>query len=166
MYLVGGAVRDKLMGRKVNDFDYLVIGATPDQLEARYGQSVGMSFPVFIDNETNAQIAMARRERKTGVGYHGFEVEFGPDVTLAEDLQRRDLTINALAEDLETGEIIDCFGGLDDLKNKVLRHTSHAFAEDPLRVIRLARFAARYPEFSVAPETFELAQQSTSHWCP
>lgn len=157
IYLVGGAVRDELLGKEVNDFDYLVVGGTVGELEAKYGKQVGMDFPVFLDKETGAQYAMARRERKNGVGYHGFDVEFGSDVTLAEDLSRRDLTINALARDLDTGEITDCFGGLGDLQNKILRHTSHAFSEDPLRVIRLARFFARYGDFTVAPETMFLA---------
>ncbi len=159
IYLVGGAVRDELLGRHVNDFDYVVVGATKEQLEERFGPSVGQDFPVFLDKETGAQYAMARRERKTGKGYMGFDVEFGTDVTLEEDLSRRDLTINALAKDLDTGEIVDCFGGLKDLKNKILRHTSDAFIEDPLRVIRLARFYARYQDFEVAPVTQVLALQ-------
>lgn len=157
-YLVGGAVRDELLGRATTDFDYVVVGATYDELAASYGDPVGADFPVFIDPADGAQYAMARRERKTGVGYHGFECEFGSNVTLKDDLMRRDLTINALAKDCETGEIIDYFGGLQDLRDKVLRHTSEAFVEDPLRVIRLARFAARY-DFAVAPETRVLAQQ-------
>ena len=156
-YLVGGAVRDKLMGREVNDFDYLVVGATVEQMEARFSVPVGASFPVYL--EAGAQYAMARREKKIGVGYHGFAVEFGPDVTLEEDLKRRDLTINALAEDTETGEIVDCFGGLRDLENKILRHTSDAFSEDPLRVVRLARFYARYSGFTVHKKTIELSQR-------
>jgi tRNA nucleotidyltransferase/poly(A) polymerase len=157
IYLVGGAVRDELLGRPSKDTDYVVVGATVQELTDRFGRSVGESFPVFLDRATWSEYAMARREKKTGVGYHGFSVEFGPDVTLEEDLARRDLTINAMAKDLETGEIVDCFGGLDDLKNKLLRHTSAAFVEDPLRVVRLARFYARYTDFSVATETYELA---------
>lgn len=158
-YLVGGAVRDELLGRPTNDFDYVVVGATYDELAASYGDPVGVDFPVFIDPADGAQYAMARRERKVGVGYHGFECEFGTDVTLKDDLLRRDLTINALAKDCETAEIIDYFGGLQDMRDKVLRHVSPAFAEDPLRVVRLARFAARYDDFSIAPETIELAKQ-------
>jgi tRNA nucleotidyltransferase/poly(A) polymerase len=157
VYLVGGAVRDELLGRPTNDLDYVAVGCTFEQLQASFGDPVGADFPVFIDPADGSQIAMARRERKTGVGYHGFSCDFGTDVTLEEDLSRRDLTINALAKDSVHGNIIDYFGGLDDLKNKVLRHVSPAFAEDPLRVVRLARFAARYEDFSIAEETQKLA---------
>jgi len=156
-YLVGGAVRDEILGRPTNDMDYVVVGATFEELSASFGDPVGADFPVFIDPANGDQIAMARRERKTGVGYHGFACDFGTDVTLEEDLSRRDLTINALAKDTVTCEIIDYFGGLKDLRDKVLRHVSPAFAEDPLRVVRLARFAARYKDFTIASETSTLA---------
>lgn len=164
-YLVGGAVRDGLLGRPVNDRDYVVVGATPDQLLELGYQQVGSSFPVFLHPETKEEYALARTERKTGVGYKGFEAFFGADVTLEEDLRRRDLTINAMAQDLETGEIIDPYGGRNDLRMGVLRHVSEAFAEDPLRVLRVARFTAKLTVidsdgcsycFSVAPETMEL----------
>lgn len=155
-YLVGGAVRDKLLGKPVTDFDYVVVGATRAELEAKYGPSIGMDFPVFLDKETGAQYAMARRERKVGVGYHGFEVDADETITLEDDLSRRDLTINAIAQDVETGQLIDPFNGIQDLQMGILRHVSHAFTEDPLRVVRLARFAARY-KFQIAPETVLLA---------
>lgn len=158
-YLVGGAVRDALMGvTEVSDMDYVVVGATNADMLARGYTNVGQSFPVYMD-ENGDQWALARRERKTGNGYQGFDVEVGSDVTLEDDLMRRDLTINAIARDVETGEIIDPFGGREDLKDKVLRHVSPAFAEDPLRVIRLARFAARWPEFTIAQETWNLCSQ-------
>lgn len=157
-FLVGGAVRDKLMGIPCSDHDYVVVGATPADLEALGFKNVGESFPVFMD-ENGDQYALARKERKTGVGYQGFEVEFDPTVTLAEDLSRRDLTINAMALNLETGEVEDPFGGRADLEAKVLRHVSDAFAEDPQRVVRLARFAARFPDFTIADETVELARR-------
>lgn len=157
IYLVGGAVRDELMGRPVTDFDYVVVGATHAELEAKFGPSVGMDFPVFLDKETGAQYAMARRERKVGVGYHGFAVDADETITLEEDLSRRDLTINAIAKDMETGLLIDPFNGLKDLDQGVLRHVSEAFAEDPLRVVRLARFYARY-QFEIADETIRLAK--------
>jgi hypothetical protein len=156
-YLVGGAVRDKLMGVENNDRDYVVVGATPAELEALGYKNVGESFTVFMDPVNGDQYALARKERKTGVGYTGFSVEFDPSITLEEDLYRRDLTINAMAEDLETGEIIDPYGGLTDLKSLTLRHVSDAFKEDPLRVIRLARFFARFEKFSIATETIQLA---------
>jgi tRNA nucleotidyltransferase/poly(A) polymerase len=157
-FLVGGAVRDRLMGVPCNDFDYVVVGATPADLEALGYKNVGESFPVFMD-ENGDQYALARKERKVGEGYHGFEVEFDPTVTLAEDLSRRDLTINAMALDLNTGEIEDPFGGKVDLERQVLRHVSDAFSEDPLRVVRLARFAARFPDFTIADETLEMVRE-------
>jgi len=156
-YRVGGFVRDLLMGENPRDVDYVVTGATElDMFKAGF-KRVGLSFPVFLHPETEEEYALARTERKTGPGYTGFEVETR-NVSLEEDLRRRDLTINAMAQDPETGEIIDPFGGRNDIKNRMLRHTSDAFAEDPLRVLRVARFLAKLPEFSVAPETEELCR--------
>lgn len=156
-YLVGGAVRDALLNRPVKDRDYVVVGATPQMMLAAGYQQVGKDFPVFLHPESKEEYALARTERKSGTGYHGFEVHFGTDVTLEEDLLRRDLTVNAIATD-EKGKHIDPYGGLDDIKNKLLRHVSPAFAEDPLRVLRVARFAARYAHlgFSIAQETMRL----------
>jgi tRNA nucleotidyltransferase/poly(A) polymerase len=154
-YLVGGAVRDGLLGRPVSDRDYVVVGASPDELLALGFKQVGASFPVFLHPETQEEYALARTERKTGDGYHGFKAYFGEDVSLEEDLKRRDLTINAMAQDLETGEIIDPYGGQKDLKDGVLRHVSEAFAEDPLRVLRVARFAAKL-SFGVHWSTIKL----------
>lgn len=156
-YLVGGAVRDHVLGIEAKDKDYVVVGADPDYMLAQGYKQVGADFPVFIHPDSNEEYALARTERKTGQGYHGFEVAFGKDVTLEEDLARRDLTINSMAM-TENLQIIDPFNGIADLRNKVLRHTSPAFADDPLRVLRLARFAARY-DFTVAPETIQLAKQ-------
>jgi tRNA nucleotidyltransferase (CCA-adding enzyme) len=156
VYTVGGAVRDKLMGRDPKDFDYVVVGSTPEQMIAMGFQQVGADFPVFL-NERGEEFALARTERKTGKGYLGFAVETD-GVTLADDLSRRDLTINAMAED-EDGKIIDPWGGQQDLEARVLRHVSAAFGEDPLRVVRLARFFARYDNFSVATETMDLAKR-------
>jgi len=154
-YVVGGAVRDQLLGEPVNDRDWVVTGASPrDMLEAGY-LPVGKDFPVFLHPHTHEEYALARTERKTGPGYHGFEVYAAPDVTLEDDLVRRDLTINAIAQDAD-GALIDPYGGQRDLAAKVLRHVSGAFAEDPVRILRLARFAARWPEFTVAPETSAL----------
>lgn len=154
-YIVGGAVRDKLLGRSVSDRDWVVVGATvQEMLDAGFNQ-VGRDFPVFLHPETNEEYALARTERKSGSGYYGFTVNASPDVTLREDLQRRDLTINAMAMVPETGEIIDPFNGQRDLENGVLRHVSDAFAEDPLRVLRVARFAARY-NFKVHRETLRM----------
>lgn len=155
IYLVGGAVRDLLMGLEPKDKDYVVVGATPQQmLDMGYSQ-VGASFPVFLHPDTGDEYALARTERKTGVGYNGFDVVFDPTITLEQDLIRRDLTINSMAKDLTTGEIIDPYGGRQDLIERTLRHTSEAFAEDPVRVLRTARFAARYG-FAVADDTIEL----------
>jgi len=152
MWMVGGAVRDALLGRPVNDRDWVVVGATPHELvEAGY-VPVGKDFPVFLHPDTKEEVALARTERKTAPGYHGFAFHADPGVTLEEDLQRRDLTINAMAQD-EAGEIVDPWGGRRDLEGKLLRHVSPAFAEDPVRILRLARFAARLPDFRVAPET-------------
>lgn len=154
-YVVGGAVRDRLLGEPVNDRDWVVTGASPqDMLDAGY-LPVGKDFPVFLHPQTHEEYALARTERKTGPGYHGFEVYAAPDVTLEDDLVRRDLTINAIAQD-EDGTLIDPHGGQRDLSARVLRHVSEAFAEDPVRILRLARFAARWPQFDVAPETTAL----------
>lgn len=159
IYIVGGAVRDKLLGCPCKDVDYLVVGATPEQMIEQGFEQVGADFPVFLHPETKDEYALARIERKTGDGYHGFAVDFDPTVTVEDDLSRRDLTINAMAMDPETGEIIDPFGGQHDLEMKVLRHVSPAFAEDPLRVVRLARFAARYFGFTIANSTMQLAKE-------
>lgn len=150
--MVGGAVRDGLLGLPVSDRDWVVVGAAPQQLADAGYLAVGRDFPVFLHPQTREEYALARTERKTAPGYHGFTVHAAPDVTLEEDLQRRDLTVNAMAQD-EQGNLIDPYGGCADLAAKVLRHVSPAFAEDPVRILRLARFAARFPEFTVAPET-------------
>jgi tRNA nucleotidyltransferase (CCA-adding enzyme) len=151
IYTVGGAVRDELLGRPVADRDYVVVGATPDAMLAQGFRPVGRDFPVFLHPQTNEEYALARTERKSGHGYHGFTFHAAPDVTLEADLARRDLTINAMARDRD-GTLIDPYGGEADLRAGVLRHVSAAFAEDPLRVLRVARFAARLG-FAVAPET-------------
>ncbi|HNO76131.1 multifunctional CCA addition/repair protein [Nitrosomonas mobilis] len=156
-YLVGGSVRDELLGLPVQDHDYVVVGATPAQLEQMGYRPVGKDFPVFLHPETHEQYALARTERKISRGYKGFEIYATPGVTLQEDLARRDLTINALAKD-EHGEIIDPFGGIADLQAGILRHIGPAFVEDPVRVLRVARFAARLG-FQVAPETLALMKQ-------
>jgi tRNA nucleotidyltransferase (CCA-adding enzyme) len=145
IYLVGGAVRDKLLGLPVQDRDYVVVGATPEQMVARGFKPVGADFPVFLHPETKEEYALARTERKSGHGYKGFTVYSAPDVTLEDDLRRRDLSINAMAED-EAGNLIDPYGGADDLRRGVLRHVSPAFAEDPVRILRVARFAARFAD--------------------
>jgi tRNA nucleotidyltransferase (CCA-adding enzyme) len=154
-YIVGGAVRDRLLGLPVADRDYVVVGATPEQMMALGFQPVGKDFPVFLHPQSHAEYALARTERKSGHGYKGFKIYAAPEVTLEEDLQRRDLTINAIAED-ETGALVDPYGGQRDLAARVLRHVSAAFAEDPVRILRVARFAARFTDFSVAPETLAL----------
>ncbi|MFD2113026.1 multifunctional CCA addition/repair protein [Thiorhodococcus fuscus] len=156
-YLVGGAVRDGLLGRAVHERDYVVVGATVDDLLSRGFQQVGKDFPVFLHPETKDEYALARTERKTAPGYYGFQVHADPEVTLEQDLLRRDLTINALALDAD-GSIIDPYGGLADLESRILRHVSPAFAEDPVRILRLARFAARFSDlgFSIADETLAL----------
>jgi tRNA nucleotidyltransferase (CCA-adding enzyme) len=157
IYLVGGAVRDRLLGRPHLERDFVVVGATPDALLALGYRPVGKDFPVFLHPDTGEQYALARTERKTGPGYYGFATRFSPDVTLEQDLARRDLTINAMAQSA-AGEIIDPHGGQRDLAARVLRHVAPAFVEDPLRVLRVARFAARFAPlgFSVAPETVAL----------
>ena len=143
IYLVGGAVRDQLLGLDVKDRDYLVVGATPAMMQAQGYQQVGKDFPVFLHPKTQCEYALARTERKSGQGYTGFEVHAAPDVTLEEDLKRRDLTINAIAQD-EQGQLYDPYQGQADIASKQLRHVSEAFVEDPLRVLRVARFAARF----------------------
>ncbi len=155
VYLVGGAVRDQLLGRASGDRDWVVVGGTPaEMLEAGF-EPVGRDFPVFLHPDTHEEYALARTERKTAPGYHGFAFHAAPEVTLEEDLARRDLTINAMARG-EDGALVDPYGGQRDLADKVLRHVSPAFAEDPVRILRLARFAARFHDFSVAPETLAL----------
>ncbi|HWS74151.1 MAG TPA: multifunctional CCA addition/repair protein [Quisquiliibacterium sp.] len=157
-YSVGGAVRDELLGLPVKDHDWVVVGGTPEQLIALGFTPVGTDFPVFLHPETREEYALARTERKVARGYRGFAVDHAPDVTLEDDLRRRDLTINAIARD-EDGTLIDPHGGQADLKARVLRHVSHAFTEDPVRILRLARFAARFTGFTVADETMALM-----HW--
>ena len=156
-YLVGGALRDRLLGLEVCERDWVVVGATADQLIKRGYKEVGRSFPVFLHPETKEEYALARRETKTAPGYRGFEVDFGPEVTLEEDLARRDLTINAMAEGAG-GRLIDPYGGKRDLEARTLRHVSPAFREDPVRILRVARFAARFAglDFQIAPETMAL----------
>lgn len=156
-YRVGGAVRDKLLGRPTQDNDWVVVGATPAEMEALGYKPVGSGFPVFLHPVTGDEYALARTERKDAPGYKGFSIHAAPDVSLDDDLRRRDLTINALAEDND-GNIIDPFGGRSDLERGILRHVSPAFAEDPLRVLRVARFAARFA-FEVAEETLELMKR-------
>jgi tRNA nucleotidyltransferase (CCA-adding enzyme) len=157
VFLVGGAVRDELLGKTVQEKDWVVVGATPEELAEKGYRQVGASFPVFLHPDTAEEYALARTERKQGHGYHGFSVDFHPGVTLEEDLARRDLTINAMARD-DQGALIDPFGGRDDLERRVLRHVSDAFGEDPLRVLRVARFAARYAGlgFTIHPSTAQL----------
>lgn len=159
-YLVGGAVRDRLLGLPVRERDWVVVGATPQEMSTLGYRPVGKDFPVFLHPETHEEYALARTERKTGPGYHGFEFHSAPDVTLEDDLRRRDLTVNALAED-ETGKLIDPYGGQADLEARLLRHVSPAFPEDPVRVLRVARFAARFASlgFRIAPETMTLMRQ-------
>ena len=154
VYLVGGAVRDALLGLDVKDRDWVVVGAEAADLLAQGFRAVGQDFPVFLHPTTHEEYALARTERKISKGYTGFQFYADKSVTLEQDLLRRDLTINAMAQD-EHGNIIDPFGGQSDLQNKILRHVSAAFAEDPVRILRIARFAARYG-FTVAPETMQL----------
>jgi tRNA nucleotidyltransferase (CCA-adding enzyme) len=156
-YLVGGSVRDELLGLPVQDRDYVVVGADPAELQRRGFKPVGADFPVFLHPETHEEYALARTERKTGPGYKGFAFHAAPDVTLEDDLRRRDLTINAMARD-EHGVLIDPHGGEADLRAGILRHVGAAFAEDPVRILRVARFSARFG-FAVAPETLELMAQ-------
>tara|TARA_R110002110_G_scaffold415839_1_gene657389 strand:+ start:19177 stop:20424 length:1248 start_codon:yes stop_codon:yes gene_type:complete len=160
IFLVGGAIRDEMLGLEVLEKDWVVVGAKPQDLKALSFKQVGKSFPVFLHPETKEEYALARTERKVSRGYHGFEFDFSPDVTLEEDLGRRDLTINAIAKN-EAGDFIDPYNGIEDIRARVLRHVSGAFAEDPVRVLRLARFAAKLEHlgFQLAPETQELVWQ-------
>jgi tRNA nucleotidyltransferase (CCA-adding enzyme) len=157
-YVVGGAVRDELLGLPLKDRDYVVVGATPEEMARRGFKPVGKDFPVFLHPQTKEEYALARTERKSGRGYKGFTVHAAPDVTLEDDLRRRDLTINAMAKDLDSGVLIDPFHGKQDLEKKILRHVSEAFAEDPVRILRVARFAARFG-FRVAGETMALMRK-------
>ncbi|WP_018881862.1 MULTISPECIES: multifunctional CCA addition/repair protein [unclassified Thioalkalivibrio] len=159
-YLVGGAVRDRLLGRPFTERDYVVVGATPEAMEAAGFRAVGRDFPVFLHPETHEEYALARTERKTARGYHGFQFNASPEVTLEDDLERRDLTINAMAEDTD-GRLIDPYGGREDLEARWLRHVSPAFAEDPVRLLRVARFAAQLAPwgFQVAPDTLTLMRE-------
>lgn len=157
-YVVGGAVRDTLLGLPASDRDWVAVGATPEQLLAQGFRAVGKDFPVFIHPATGEEVALARTERKTGRGYHGFAFHAAPDVTLEDDLRRRDLTINAIAQ-AEDGTLVDPYGGQRDLRDGVLRHVSEAFVEDPVRLLRLARLAARFHTFTIAPETLALLRR-------
>ncbi len=163
-YLVGGAVRDRLLGIEVRDRDHVVVGARPEEMLRAGYRPVGKDFPVFLHPQTNEEYALARTERKSGRGYHGFVFHADPGVTLEEDLRRRDLTINAIAED-GNGGLIDPFGGVRDIEAKLLRHVSPAFAEDPVRVLRIARFAARFASrgFRIADETLALMKKMTDY---
>ncbi|NUZ12524.1 tRNA nucleotidyltransferase [Pseudoalteromonas sp. McH1-7] len=159
-YLVGGAVRDELLGRPIKERDYVVVGSTVAEMNKLGYQQVGSDFPVFLHPVSKDEHALARTERKSGQGYTGFICDFGPQTTLEEDLLRRDLTVNAIAKDTD-GTLIDPFGGQQDITNRVLRHVSAAFSEDPLRVLRVARFAARYQDygFTIADETWQLMKR-------
>jgi len=157
-YIVGGAVRDELLGFAVKDKDYVVVGSTPEAMLAAGFKPVGKDFPVFLHPQTRDEYALARTERKTAKGYKGFVVHASPEVTLEQDLARRDLTINAIAKD-DDGRLVDPFNGQADIQSKTLRHVSDAFTEDPVRILRLARFSARLADFKVAPETMLLMQQ-------
>ena len=161
IYLVGGAVRDELLGLPVRERDWVVVGARPEDLLGRGFKPVGKDFPVFLHPQTGEEYALARTERKTGPGYRGFQTLFSPDVTLEQDLERRDLTINAIAKDPDSGALVDPFGGQRDLRERILRHVSPAFIEDPVRVLRVARFAARFAPlgFSVAPDTANVMRE-------
>jgi tRNA nucleotidyltransferase (CCA-adding enzyme) len=164
IYAVGGAIRDELLGVPVQDRDYVVVGATPEQMVSQGYRPVGKDFPVFLHPQTHEEYALARTERKTAAGYHGFQFFYAPDVTLEEDLERRDLTINAMAREVRpdgvlTGPVIDPFNGQADLRARVFRHVSDAFLEDPVRILRVARFAARFTDFTVAPETMALMRK-------
>jgi len=158
VYRVGGAVRDERLGLKPVEHDFVVVGATPEQMQRRGFRAVGRDFPVFLHPDSHAEYALARTERKSAPGYRGFVFQTGPEVTLPDDLARRDLTINAIAESRE-GQLIDPFGGRVDLGARVLRHVSDAFVEDPVRLLRLARFATRFSDFSIAPETLALCRR-------
>jgi tRNA nucleotidyltransferase (CCA-adding enzyme) len=158
-YLVGGAVRDMILGLEPKDRDYVIVGATQNDIENLINRGytqVGKSFPVFLHPDTGEEYALARTERKTGPGYSGFETYFGTDVTIEQDLRRRDFTCNAIAFDTQYGSFIDPFGGVNDIQSKILRHVSEAFMEDPVRLLRAARFLARYSDWVLADETKEL----------
>ncbi|KUZ70229.1 2', 3'-cyclic nucleotide 2'-phosphodiesterase [Burkholderia ubonensis] len=164
IYAVGGAIRDELLGVPVQDRDYVVVGATPEQMVAQGFKPVGKDFPVFLHPRTHEEYALARTERKTAAGYHGFQFYYAPDVTLDEDLARRDLTINAMAREVSpdgslAGPVIDPFDGQADLRARVFRHVSDAFVEDPVRILRIARFAARFTGFAVADDTLALMRR-------
>jgi tRNA nucleotidyltransferase (CCA-adding enzyme) len=158
VYRVGGVVRDRLLGRVASDADFVVVGSTPEAMRERGFRPVGRDFPVFLHPRTGEEYALARTERKAGRGYHGFVFHTGPDVSLEDDLARRDLTINAMAED-EAGRLVDPFDGRSDLEARILRHVSPAFREDPVRILRLARFHARFPDFAIADETLSLCRE-------
>jgi tRNA nucleotidyltransferase (CCA-adding enzyme) len=160
IYRVGGCVRDRLLDLPITDIDWVITGATVDQMQNAGYQSVGKDFPVFLHPKTKQEYALARSERKTGPGYHGFEFDTDPLITIEQDLSRRDLTINAIAED-KNGHLIDPYGGQADLEKRILRHVSYAFVEDPVRVLRAARFAARFHHlgFKLAPETIQLIRK-------
>ncbi|MDH5600070.1 MAG: multifunctional CCA tRNA nucleotidyl transferase/2'3'-cyclic phosphodiesterase/2'nucleotidase/phosphatase, partial [Gammaproteobacteria bacterium] len=164
IYLVGGCVRDQLLGLETRDRDWVVVGATPDEMLQQDFRQVGKDFPVFLHPTSNEEYALARTERKVSAGYSGFSIHASSDVTLEEDLVRRDLTINAMALS-DNGELIDPFNGQADIKNKILRHVSPAFVEDPVRILRVARFAARFAElgFTIAEETQQLMAEMVSN---
>ncbi|WP_055322925.1 tRNA CCA-pyrophosphorylase, partial [Bordetella pertussis] len=158
VYIVGGAVRDDLLGLPAGDRDWVVVGATPEDMARRGFIPVGGDFPVFLHPRTKEEYALARTERKSGRGYKGFTFYTGADVTLEQDLQRRDLTVNAIARTPQ-GELVDPLDGVADVRARVLRHVGEAFAEDPVRILRLGRFAARFGDFSIAPETMQLCRR-------
>lgn len=158
VYSVGGAVRDELLGLPVKDRDFVVVGSTPSEMQALGYRPVGKDFPVFLHPKTHEEYALARTERKTAPGYKGFQIHASPEVTLEEDLARRDFTMNAIAKD-ESGQLVDPYHGLEDIQAKIIRHVSPAFSEDPVRILRAARFAARFTEFSVASETMSLMRE-------
>jgi tRNA nucleotidyltransferase (CCA-adding enzyme) len=162
IFTVGGAVRDELLGLPVQDRDYVVVGASPDEMLAKGFRPVGKDFPVFLHPKTHEEYALARTERKTGPGYTGFAFHAAPEVTLEEDLARRDLTINAIAR-AEDGSLIDPYQGVTDIAARVLRHVGPAFVEDPVRILRVARFAARFTDFTVAPETIDLMREMVAN---
>ncbi|WP_353192475.1 multifunctional CCA addition/repair protein [Pandoraea pnomenusa] len=168
IYAVGGAIRDAMLGLPVKDRDYVVVGATPEEMVRQGFKPVGRDFPVFLHPETHAEYALARTERKTARGYHGFAFYFAPEVTLEEDLVRRDFTINAMAREVLpdnrlSDELVDPYGGKRDLEARLFRHVGEAFAEDPVRILRCARFAARFTDFSVADETRTLMREMTAN---
>src|SRR5215217_5981102 len=164
IFLVGGAVRNEFMGVPAKDNDYVVVGATEQEMVDLGYSKVGADFPVFLHPETGEEYALARRERSTGPGYNDFEVEFSPDVTIEEDLYRRDFTMNAIAKDIETGEIIDPFNGRKHIKERRISVVHEkAFKEDPVRILRMARFTAQYPAFTIDPYTLALSWEYDSN---